>query len=142
MSFNPYEPPSHSPKLPQADNESRRNDVRVIAVRQKIVLFCILINIFAFGFRVSVNAAGSPRSLQFVLAVTLLVSTLTVLVFSMLLAMKVYNPVVGVFLSLLTIIPILGLLILLLISSRASKILESNGIKVGLFGANLSDLPK
>lgn len=64
-------------------------------------------------------------------------------VFIFLLAIKVYSVVVGILLGLLTLLgsltlfPLIGLIVLLLVNGKATKILRQNGIKVGLLGANL-----
>jgi hypothetical protein len=50
--------------------------------------------------------------------------------------------VVGVLLALLTIIPYVGLIVLLIINSRATGVLNKHGYRVGLFGASLSDFDR
>ncbi|MEZ6087529.1 MAG: hypothetical protein R3C05_05780 [Pirellulaceae bacterium] len=61
------------------------------------------------------------------------------LVFSLLLTLR--KPVYGVFLALLMFLPFINLLSLLIASSKATAVLKSNGVKVGLFGADRSTLP-
>ena len=64
-------------------------------------------------------------------------------VFTFLLAIKVYNVVAGALLGLLTLIPYLfclGLIVLLIVNQKATHILQQNGIKVGLMGANLREI--
>ena len=62
------------------------------------------------------------------------------MVFVFLLAIKVYSPVVGILFAILTLVPCVGLLMLLLINGKATRILKQNGIRVGLMGANLSEV--
>jgi hypothetical protein len=64
--------------------------------------------------------------------------TSTVVVF--MLAIKVYNVAVGILLGILTILPCLGLLVLLIINSQATTILRRNGVHVGFLGARKRDL--
>jgi hypothetical protein len=47
----------------------------------------------------------------------------------------------GVVLGILTLIPCVGLIVLLIINSKATGILKKNGVRVGLLGAKMSDLP-
>jgi hypothetical protein len=54
------------------------------------------------------------------------------------LAMKVYSVIQGILIGILTMVPCLGLLLLLLVNQKATKILKDNGHNVGLFGADLS----
>jgi len=50
----------------------------------------------------------------------------------------VYNPVTGIIYGAGTIIPCIGLIILLVINTKATRTLELNGHHVGFFGADLS----
>lgn len=61
-------------------------------------------------------------------------------VFVFLLAIKVYSTGVGVLLGILTLVPCIGLIVLLIVNGKATGILKQNGIKVGLLGANLSQI--
>ena len=63
----------------------------------------------------------------------LIVLASTFLVIS--LAIKVFSTGIGILLGLLTLVPYLGLLVLLFINVRATRVLRQNGIQVGLFGA-------
>jgi hypothetical protein len=57
-----------------------------------------------------------------------------------LLAIKVYSPRFVVLLAILMLIPGIGLVVLLVVNGKATRILEQNGIRVGLLGANLSEI--
>lgn len=46
----------------------------------------------------------------------------------------------GIVLGILTLIPCIGLIVLLVINGKATGVLRENGIGVGLLGANLSKL--
>ena len=59
-------------------------------------------------------------------------------VYVVLLAMRVYNVALGIVLGLLSVVPCIGLIVLLVVNGKASTILRSNGHKVGLLGADLS----
>jgi hypothetical protein len=76
-----------------------------------------------------------------VLAVYYLVVAITATVFVFMMAIKVYGTGTGIVLGLLVIIPLVGLITLLIINSKATAILKENDIRVGLLGARMSDLP-
>jgi hypothetical protein len=69
-----------------------------------------------------------------------LVVGLIAAIFTILLAMKTHGTGLGIILGVLCLVPILGLLILLLVNQKATTVLQLNGIKVGLLGADLSSL--
>ena len=58
----------------------------------------------------------------------------------MLLAIQLYGIVGGILMGVLTLVPCLGLLLLLLINEKATRVLRQNGIRVGLLGADPSQL--
>ena len=60
--------------------------------------------------------------------------------FVFLLATKVYGTGLGILLGLLTFIPCIGLLVLLIVNGKATRVLKENGFKVGLLGANLAEV--
>jgi hypothetical protein len=70
--------------------------------------------------------------------VVLLLVAGTTLVF--LLAIKVYGTRVGILLGILTLIPLVSLIVLLRVNAKATSVLRQNGIKVGLLGADLSQI--
>ncbi|MEM6690020.1 MAG: hypothetical protein AAF664_11375, partial [Planctomycetota bacterium] len=60
--------------------------------------------------------------------------------FSFMLALKLYGIGLGIFFGALALVPLLGIFVLLGINGKASHVLRSNGVKVGLFGVRFSDL--
>lgn len=137
MSENPYEAPrtSMSPRSGRGVRSGSREDVRRVAVYQKGILFCILINLAVFGGQFFVTP-----EVAWLLGVALFIGSIGSAVFVFLLAMKVYSTVLGIILGIGALIPLLGLLILLMVNGKATTILRSNGIDVGLLGANLSKI--
>lgn len=113
----------------------RRQDLKSVATYQKVILVCILIYLLAVVFQFTI-----PPDLRFVLGLVVLPALVVATVFVFLLATKVYSTGVGVLLGLLTLIPCIGLLVLLVINSKATGILRENGIDVGLLGADLSQI--
>jgi hypothetical protein len=101
-----------------------------VAKYQKGVLVCILIYFLAV-----VGQFALPLEVRPLLGLGVLAA-----VFTILLAMKTHGTVFGIILGILCLVPILGLLILLLVNQKATTVLQSNGKKVGLLGANLGSL--
>ncbi|MFA9479774.1 hypothetical protein ACERK3_15920 [Phycisphaerales bacterium AB-hyl4] len=118
---------SQAPAPPSLDS-----DVQTIASRQKSLLVCILIYLLTIVGQFVVPAEVRP-----LLAVGVLVVGLVAMVFVFLLATKLYGIGIGILLGLLTLIPLVGLIILLAVNARATHTLRRNGIEVGLLGAKM-----
>jgi hypothetical protein len=73
------------------------------------------------------------------LGLVLLAAGLAAMVLSLLLSLKVYHGEIGFLLAVLTLIPCLGLFVLLVVNRRAIFVLRQHGHKVGLLGARLSE---
>jgi hypothetical protein len=129
---NPYAPPKTSGRA-LGINSGRREDLKTVAVAQKSIIICILLY-----FGVIVARFFVPYQYNLYLLICILVLGLVSTVSVFLLAMKVYSPIQGVLVGVLTMVPCLGLLMLLLVNQRATKILRDNGHPVGLLGADLS----
>lgn len=95
-------------------------------------MVCILIQLLAIAPRLF-----APPEVQLLLAIGLVLVLIAGTVFAILLAVNVYNPATGVVMGLVALIPCLGLLALLVVNSKATTVLRSNGIHVGLLGADL-----
>jgi hypothetical protein len=121
---------------PDGTQRLSRSHLWSIAFYQKGILLCILVYILTVIAQFFI-----PEQLRWVmLPLVVLPVCLAATVFVFLLATKVYNPVVGVLLGFLTLIPCIGLLVLLVINSKATSTLKRHGIGVGLLGADLSKL--
>jgi hypothetical protein len=113
----------------------RRDDLKSVAMYQKGILLCILAYLALVLFQFAVPPES--RSLLAILAIPL---GITATVFVFLLATKVYSTGLGIVLGILTLIPCVGLIVLLIINGKATAVLKKHGINVGLLGANLSDI--
>jgi len=111
----------------------RREDLKTLAVAQKSVIACILVY-----FAGIVAQFLIPPQYRLFLAIGFLLLGLTAMISVIILAMKVYSPVTGIIYGIGTIVPCLGLIILLVINTKATKILQQNGHRVGFLGADLS----
>lgn len=110
-------------------------DLRAIAKSQKGILLCILAEILAIGL-----SSAAPQQLRGLFSIVFFAASIAAAVFVFLLAMKINGVGMGVFLGILTLIPCLGLIVLLIVNGQATSVLKKNGIKVGLLGAKLSDI--
>lgn len=133
MSENPYQSPSLESHQVVGVRSGDLEDVKRVASYQKSILVCILIYfIGVFG------APTVPPEFRPFVAIALFAVIITGTIFVFLLAIKVYSVGVGILLGILALVPCVGLLVLLLINGKATRILKQNGIKVGLLGANMS----
>ena len=134
MSENPYQAPADYSKAVGVKS-GRRDDVRSVATFQKGILMCILVYFVAVIAQFAI-----PPELRFFVALGVLVVGLVGTVFVFLLAIKVYSAGVGILLGILTLVPCIGLIVLLIVNGKATEILKQNGIRVGLLGADLSQI--
>ena len=134
MSENPYQSPSSEPEVIGVLSGSRE-DLKSVAQYQKGILVCILIYLVAFFGQFAI-----PEDFRPLLGLGVLLLGLVGTVFVFLLAIKVYSTGLGILLGILTLIPCIGLIVLLVVNGKATSILKQNGIKVGLLGADMSQL--
>lgn len=140
MSDNPYQAPLADEPAAAGVRSGRREDLRSVAIYQKGVLIYILINLVYIMINLcfGVGLFYMSDRVQLILLLIYVPVTLAGLVCICLLATKVYNSVLGIFWGLLTLIPCLGLIVLLIVNSKATSVLQLNGYKVGFLGADLS----
>ena len=120
-------------------------DLRAIARCQQVLIFCLLGQLFIWvGFIVLRVAVFDDRMDE--RAPMIVVGGLTVLlglvggVFVYLMGSKVSGFTFGVMLGILTVVPCLGLVMILVANISATSLLQSNGVRVGLLGAKSRDL--
>ena len=135
MDENPYRAPEAMDRAIGV-RSGRREDLRSVAVYQKGILVCILISLLGIAFNIFALAtqAAVPPAVSMAISVLLLVVGLASAVFVILLAIKVYNIALGIVLGLLSVLPCIGLIVLLVVNGKATRILQSNGHRVGLAG--------
>lgn len=136
---NPYEAGAD---IPTASPAERTEKTLSIARYQKRLLVCILLllGVYAMNLIVQLNPDIIPQWFLIPLLIFQLAVNLTAIVSTILLARLVYGPISGIFIGLLVIIPCINLLILLVVSDRATRHLRAAGIRVGLLGAKSADL--
>ena len=134
MTDNPYQSPQSTSQVTGVLSGSR-DDLRNVAKFQKGILVCILIYLIAI-----IGQFALPPDLRPLVGLGVLLVGLVGAVFVFLLAMKTYGTGLGILLGILSLVPLIGLIILLVVNGRATNILKQNGIKVGLLGANVSSI--
>jgi hypothetical protein len=134
MSDNPYQSPTTEARIVGV-NSGTREDLVAVARYQKGVLVCILLNILTIFARLLV-----PPDVAILLTLAMFVVGLAGTIFVVLLAMKVYSTLAGIVVGVLSLVPCINLLVLLIVNGKATSILKRNGIKVGLLGANPSEI--
>jgi hypothetical protein len=117
---NPYQPPSAP--IPQ---EGRVEDV---ALGQKLVIYGILINLCAIGLQVVIGPVAGLIGLA-----TIVLSIMGILRLSTGMGWGTGSKV-G--LIVLMFMPLVNLITLVVVNSRATALLRNNGYKVGLLGAS------
>ncbi len=103
-------------------------------------MICILLQIVSVILVIAIPKNDTLAPLSLLISLGSLVVGVFATVFIFMLATKVYSTVVGVLLGVLTLIPCLGLIVLLSVNAKATGILRKNGIKVGLLGANVAEI--
>ncbi len=134
MTTNPYQSPQTTSQVTGVLSGSR-DDLRSVAKFQKGILVCILIYLVAV-----IGQFALPPELRSLVGIGVLLVGLVGAVFVFLLAIKTYGTGLGIVLGILSLVPLIGLMILLMVNGKATNILKRNGIKVGLLGANVSSI--
>jgi hypothetical protein len=141
----PYEPPS---PLQYATPQSGPN-LKKIATQQRAIMFCILAEILIIVLQIILGTALAPAPgaknpfLPFLMLLSFAYLAVVVAgaVFIFMLAISLYNTGVGILLGILVLVPLVGLIVLLIVNGKATKLLREHGVKVGLMGADPSTIP-
>ncbi len=143
MEQNPYQSPT-TQTAAVGVNSGKWEDLISIAFYQKGIVVCVMLY-FLFAILMGVTGKGpdpdtpfNAISLFFALAVLLVI--LTGMVFVILLTAKVFGVPMVILFAILSLIPCVGLILLLVVNNKATKVLNENGVKVGFFGANLAKM--
>jgi len=145
MDDNPYRSPAPVPPEPPApesvgpDGRVRTaRDIRAIARGQRGVIACILANIVGMIVLMATRQYTEPFA-GFV-GLAILAFAAVNLYFAAPLGYRVGSVILGVGAGLASLIPCVGLLALVLINQRATKILRAAGLRVGFFGVSSSEI--
>lgn len=135
MTENPYQAPQSNLTAAVGVLSGSREDLRSVAKSQKGILVCILIYLVAVGCQFAL-----PPEVRPLVGLGVLLVGLVGAVFVFMLAIKVYGTGLGVVLGILSLVPCIGLIVLLVVNGKATGVLQQNGVKVGLLGANMSQI--
>ena len=144
LSENPYEAPRADLR---AVGRAERSAGRCAAGRgshlQKVILVCILIQIvnIVFQMAVAIGKLPIPQAALMAASIVSLITSVVSAVYVFILAIRIYNTGLGILFGLLALVPCAGLIVLLVVNAKATGILQANGHKVGLMGADLSTIP-
>jgi len=122
---------------------SNKTRLKRIASNQRKMLVCILLMILLtiVGAYDRYNGTGTSmfgESLELLPVYTYYLINIFAFIFIFLLVANVYDSVlIAVLLAILSIVPCVGILILLGANQQATRLLRGNGIKVGFWGAKL-----
>src|SRR6516162_478862 len=108
MNVNPYEAPKARIEVVGV-RSGRREDLRSIAISQKRILACFLLYI-----GVGIGDLLLPVEWQPYLGLGVILLGLVATVFVVLFAIKVYSNALGVVMGILTLLPCIGLIVLLM----------------------------
>jgi hypothetical protein len=133
----PWPPPLHYASVPLNYAPPARNDLRQIAIQQKVIIYCIL-GYIVFGMLQFVL----PQELKLIGLLAIAAVGITATVFVFMLAISIHNTGLGIVLGLLALIPCVGLIVLLVVNGQATSLLRAHGIRVGLMGANTKQIPQ
>ena len=136
MSENPYQaPPDYGEAI--GVKSGNRKDLRSVAMYQKGLLFSILAYLTAI---LAMPLLASLPILSIVIVFLGIIGILAGLVCVALLAIKVYQPAIGILVVIFMFVPLINMLILLSVNGKATRILKANGIRVGFMGAKMSNI--
>ena len=137
MSDNPYQAPAHDPALFDPEPIDEREELISVAKNQKTLGICILVCLVMF---VSLFFADPINMVTN--GIYLFIGSIVAAVYAFPLAEKFYGSGLAYLLAFLTVIPGLGLLIMLMTFNSARRYLVRNGVRVGLFGASIAEMEK
>ncbi|REK30605.1 MAG: hypothetical protein DWQ42_01570 [Planctomycetota bacterium] len=139
---NPFQTPSAASESAQGQSATELtrplSELRAIARYQRGIIQVILAYL-VLGICAAVIGPQIPVVLL-AARVLALVVVFVGLIFVVLLASKVYSLGVSILFAVLSIVPCLNLLVLLVLSSKATAELRENNIHVGFLGARMSDI--
>ena len=135
MSFeNPYQSPT---TVSESSSVADPDRLRRLASAQRRVNLAVLMYLAMIFVNGAINVASRGQTWGAIVLLTIVVAVLSygaVAVFT--LASMFRGRAVAVIYVLGLLVPLLGLLLLLSINSKATKELKANGIRVGLLGAD------
>ena len=123
-----------------------REELREVGNAQRGLLICLLVQIVLYVFlqlsNLGAQAGGlsanpaSPDPVRLGLALILFVFGVGGMVYTFRLGKLLSGMGMGILFAILSLLPCLGLLVLLLVNGKATNLLKANGITVGFLGCD------
>lgn len=127
-----------SPKADLTKNNNSGADeldkVLQVAKRQKALIYTFLAYFFAAALQ------GLPQEIKVIASLVIFPIWIAIIILNARLCLKVYGRFTAVLLIILGIIPFINFLVVLAASSRANKLINAAGFKVGFMGANTKEI--
>jgi hypothetical protein len=145
MDDNPYRSPTtvHAPIATQVGDGNRSRtgpELRAIASAQRFIIYAILGYLILVVVMVILRPRDVP-GVDFIAGIVGLGTAICGLIGIVRLAANLYrSTLVGILNGLAMFLPFIGLLVLAMVNARATRVLKKHGIRVGLLGANSSDV--
>ena len=120
-----------SPRRRRKSNNPERSaqDLYLIAQYQKAVIYSILAIIC-----VGISFAAMPKEFEIPRYILYALAAITAAVFVCLLSIRIFGTALAIICALLTLVPVLGFLVLVVINSMATNTLNSHDVRVGFLG--------
>jgi predicted RNA-binding Zn-ribbon protein involved in translation (DUF1610 family) len=133
------------PTLKKAKKGGKAGHMQSVASAQRNLLICIFLQIVTYLTLLALGQAVQGKPPDPALSIFILIDAAVLLaagvggiIYVFILSSRIYNTGLGILLALLSIVPCLGLLILVMVNQRATTLLRENGYEVGLLGAKIS----
>lgn len=143
MSDNPFTSPETSNSMPAG---MPSQDVYEIAKRQRWLIGAIgatlllIVSSFVMPGIINQMPEGSANIAAILYAVFAIAVRVFVLVCVFSLARQLYGTGIGILMLILSLLPLIGLIVLIMVNMKATKFLQQHGVKVGLMGADLNEV--
>jgi hypothetical protein len=118
--------PADMTTLPQ---NLSRDDLRAVATRQKVIIICLSLYV-----ALALLALFVPTNIATMIGAFTGVIIIVATVYVFLLATRLYGTAFGILLGILTLLPLIGIIVLLIVNARAIAVLRAAGVEVGFFG--------
>lgn len=143
MSDNPFETPKTS-SVKQTTVIGLRggdlDDLRRVAIYQKTVMACLWIASIALIAEIFLQYFNESSGFHELLLIGGYCIVFAACFFVFCIAFKIGGIGWGIILGIFTLVPIFGLAVMAIVNTWASYVMQTNGISVGLLGANMAQI--
>ncbi|MBK8259333.1 MAG: hypothetical protein IPK82_42600 [Polyangiaceae bacterium] len=138
--MNPYQPPSPFQNQPYQMPNEHVERLKRIAFDQRMINFVVLAYLGVGGMNTSMAAETGQEAalMRIIIGFVALFVIIAGVVFAVRMASALHGTVIAVLCAVSLIIPCVGLIVLLVLNSQATRVLRNAGLKVGLLGVDSS----